>query len=93
MGASWKQDLTSDATHLVIGDSDTPKYKYVARQRPDVKAMTAGFIDAVREFWIRGDDVPLAELEKKYAFPALAGYRICGTNLNEGEISDILYAA
>ena len=31
MGATHKLDLTGEVTHLIVGDIDTPKYKYVAK--------------------------------------------------------------
>ncbi|KAJ2969654.1 hypothetical protein NQ176_g8551 [Zarea fungicola] len=39
LGGVHKYDLTPDVTHLIVGDYDTPKYRHVARERPDIKAM------------------------------------------------------
>ncbi|KAI9790810.1 MAG: hypothetical protein M1816_004768 [Peltula sp. TS41687] len=86
MGAVHKLDLTSDVTHLIVGDSNTPKYKYVARERPDVKVLTPDWIEAVRQLWIHDQEVDLQALEERYRLPVLAGLRICLTGIEECEL-------
>lgn len=83
MGAVHKLDLTSDVTHLIVGDSSTPKYKYVARERPDVKILTPGWIEAVRQLWIHFQDIDLHALEERHRLPVFAGLRICLTGIEE----------
>ncbi|KAF3908390.1 hypothetical protein ABW21_db0200101 [Orbilia brochopaga] len=83
MGASWKQDLTSDATHLIVGDVNTHKYRYVAKQRPDVKPMKASFIEAAHDAWVAHDSILVDQLEVKHAFPPFSGLRLCLTNIND----------
>lgn len=63
MGGVHKYDLTPDVTHLLVGDYDTAKYRHVARERPDIKPMAAGWIDAVRELWVEDHDIDLAAME------------------------------
>ncbi|KAF3354873.1 hypothetical protein VdG1_04529 [Verticillium dahliae VDG1] len=46
LGGHHKYDLTPDVTHLIVGQYDTPKYRHVAKERPDIKAMDARWIDA-----------------------------------------------
>lgn len=84
MGATWKQDLTSDATHLIVGDVTTAKYKYVAKQRPDVKPMKASFIETTHKHWLAGDKMAVFQIEADHAFPPFTGLRICLTNINDG---------
>lgn len=79
MGAAHKFDLTSDVTHLIVGSTDTQKYKYVARERPDVKVVLPGFIDAVREEWIQGGETNVAGLERAYRVKTLWDLQICVT--------------
>ncbi|XP_044718910.1 twin BRCT domain-containing protein [Hirsutella rhossiliensis] len=57
LGGIHKYDLTPDATHLVVGDYDTPKYRHVARERQDVKAMDAAWIEAVSHLWKLDDEI------------------------------------
>lgn len=57
MGAVHALDLTGEVTHLIVGDSNTPKYKYVAKERPDIVVLDPAWIDAVREVWIDGGDL------------------------------------
>jgi DNA replication regulator DPB11 len=85
MGAEHKLDLTSDVTHLIVGDSNTPKYKYVAREREDIKVLPLQWVEAVRQAWMQGDDVNLGALEDEYRLPALAGLRICVTGFEDRE--------
>ncbi|KAJ6784045.1 hypothetical protein PWT90_00332 [Aphanocladium album] len=66
LGGIHKYDLTPDVTHLIVGDYDTPKYRHVARERPDIKAMDAAWIDEVSELWKFDEEINLRELEDKY---------------------------
>ncbi|TQV91907.1 subunit of DNA polymerase II [Cordyceps javanica] len=66
LGGVHKYDLTPDVTHLIVGDYDTPKYRHVARERPDIKAMDAAWIDAIAQLWKFDDDIDLRQLEDKY---------------------------
>ncbi|KAI9876724.1 MAG: hypothetical protein M1830_005860 [Pleopsidium flavum] len=83
MGAIHKLDLTSDVTHLLVGDSDTPKYKYVAKLRPDVKSLRPEWVDAVRKSWIEGGATDVEALEAQYTLPVFVGLRICVTGFEE----------
>lgn len=99
LGGVHKYDLTPDVTHLIVGDYDTPKYRHVARERPDIKPMDAGWIQAVLEKWKNADEMDFANLEAEYrlkplekcgAEPALPGQQperdsllICLTGFGE----------
>lgn len=83
MGAEHKLDLTSDVTHLIVGDSNTAKYKYVAREREDIKVLQLEWVEAVRQAWIQGGDVDLKELEEEYRLPTFAGLRISVTGFED----------
>ncbi|RDA82686.1 hypothetical protein CP532_6339 [Ophiocordyceps camponoti-leonardi (nom. inval.)] len=72
LGGIHKYDLTPDATHLIVGDYNTPKYRHVARERPDVRAMAASWIEAVSERWRNDDeDMNLSMLEKEHTLRPL----------------------
>ncbi|EFE41119.1 BRCT domain protein [Trichophyton verrucosum HKI 0517] len=85
MGAIHKFDLTSDVTHLIVGDINTPKYKYVAKMRTDVKVIRAEWVEAVRSSWIQGGDTDIHALEAEYKLPTFFGLSICitGSHLEE----------
>lgn len=85
MGASHKLDLTSDVTHLIVGNIDTPKYKFTAKERSDVKVFDPDWLHAVREVWLEGGEVDLVELEAKHKLPTFYGLKICVTGFNDGE--------
>ncbi|KAJ9637879.1 protein kinase activating protein dpb11 [Coniosporium tulheliwenetii] len=83
MGAIHKYDLTSDVTHLIVGNIDTPKYKYVAKNRPDVKVVTPAWVGAVRDSWMEGGDTDVEALENEYRVPTFSGLRICVTGFED----------
>ena len=83
MGAEYKLDLTSDVTHLIVGDTDTPKYKYVAREREDVSVLLPEWVDAVRKQWMADEDIDLNALNKEYRVPTMAGLKICITGFDD----------
>lgn len=86
MGATHKFDLTSDVTHLVVGNIDTQKYKYVAKERPDVKVLLPEWIEAVRQSWMKGGETDVAKLEDDFKVPTFHGLRICVTGFDDCEI-------
>lgn len=91
MGAQHQFDLTSDVTHMIVGETNTAKYKYVARERGDVKVLRAEWVQAVREAWVSGgDDVDLETLEAEYKFPTLEGLKVCLTGFDEMGFRDRL---
>ncbi|KAI5457615.1 BRCT domain-containing protein [Mariannaea sp. PMI_226] len=71
LGGLHKYDLTPDVTHLIVGDYDTPKYRHVARERPDIKAMDAAWIEALSELWKNDDEIDFATLESEHQLKAL----------------------
>ncbi|KAK3680277.1 protein kinase activating protein dpb11 [Recurvomyces mirabilis] len=92
MGAVHKLDLTSDVTHLIVGNVNTAKYKYVAKERQDMRVLKPEWIEAVRDSWTEGGQVDVAALEDEYRLGAFFGLKICVTgfdNLEQREqISD-----
>ena len=80
-----KVDLTSDVTHLIVGDIDTPKYKYVAKEREDVTVLTVAWVDAVRQLWMEGGEIDVRALETEHRLPTFAGLRICLTGFDDRE--------
>ncbi|KXL48332.1 hypothetical protein M433DRAFT_63281, partial [Acidomyces richmondensis BFW] len=85
MGAEHKLDLTSDVTHLVAGNIVTPKYRYVAKERPDIKVLHQDWIEAVRQTWIEGGDVDVKALEEKHRLPVFHDLHICLTGFDDME--------
>ena len=83
MGATHKLDLTSDVTHLIVGNTDTPKYKYVAKERQDIKVLSPRWREAVRASWMEGGDTDVAALEEQHKLPAFAGLQICVTGFDD----------
>ena len=83
MGAVHKLDLTSDVTHLIVGDTDTPKYKYVAKERPDVKCLLPEWVEVVRQSWLEGGETEVETLENQYRVPTFFGLRVCVTGFED----------
>ncbi|KAF2724845.1 hypothetical protein K431DRAFT_300712 [Polychaeton citri CBS 116435] len=82
MGAVYKLDLTSDVTHLIVGNVATPKYRYVAKERPDVRVLHPEWIGSVHQAWMNGEDVDLPTLEAKHKLPAFFGLQMCVTGFD-----------
>ncbi|KAJ5894267.1 hypothetical protein N7495_005958 [Penicillium taxi] len=83
MGAIERPDLTSEVTHLLVGATDSPKYKFVARERNDVVVLRPEWIEAVRQFWMLDEDTDIQALEAKYKLPSLFGLTICITGFSD----------
>ncbi|KAL8717868.1 MAG: hypothetical protein Q9225_004937, partial [Loekoesia sp. 1 TL-2023] len=83
MGAVHKYDLTSDVTHLIVGDTDTPKYKFVAKERPDVKCLLPAWVEALRQLWVEDIEPDFQALESRYRLPTLHNLRICVTGFED----------
>lgn len=83
MGAVHKLDLTTDVTHLIVGDIDTAKYKYVAKERQDIKVLTSGWVEALRNLWLQGESIDLENLEHEYRLPTFAALRISVTGFDD----------
>ncbi|KAJ5140256.1 hypothetical protein N7448_003664 [Penicillium atrosanguineum] len=83
MGASERPDLTSDVTHLLVGATDSPKYKFVARERNDVAVLKPEWIEAVRQSWMQGEDTDIRALEEQYKVPAFFNLTICITGFSD----------
>jgi hypothetical protein len=83
MGATIKLDLTSDVTHLIVGSTESAKYRYVAKSREDVKVLSPTWLEALRELWMEGDDnVDVAALEAEHRLPTFFGLKICLTGFD-----------
>ncbi|KAJ5757504.1 uncharacterized protein N7511_006198 [Penicillium nucicola] len=83
MGAMHSVHLTSDVTHLLVGDTNSDKYRFVARERNDVVAMNPDWIEAVRESWTKGEDIDIHALEIQYKLSTLHGLKICITGFSD----------
>lgn len=83
MGAEHKLDLTSDVTHLLVGNTDSEKYRYVAKEREDVRVLRPQWVEAVRERWMNDLPLDLNELEAEYRLPTLFGLKICITGFDD----------
>ncbi|OJJ51068.1 hypothetical protein ASPZODRAFT_148431 [Penicilliopsis zonata CBS 506.65] len=83
MGATHKFDLTSDVTHLLVGELNTAKYKFVARERSDVIVLKPDWIEAVRQSWMQGGDTDIRALEEQYRLPTFMGLAICITGFED----------
>jgi DNA replication regulator DPB11 len=83
MGAVHRYDLTLDVTHLIVGAYDTPKYRYVAKERPDVRPMTVEWIEAVRDLWINDLEIDMASLEREHALPVFQSLKFSMTGCDD----------
>lgn len=86
MGAQVKLDLTSDVTHLIVGNTNSAKYRYVAKAREDVKVLLPEWMHALQKVWMTGEDVNTSELEGQWTLPTFYGLRICLTGFDDRTI-------
>lgn len=85
MGASHRFDLTLDVTHLIVGEIKTPKYNFVARERPDVTVLLPEWVEALRQSWMQGDDTDIRALEEQWRVPTFTGLSICVSGFEDSE--------
>ncbi|PPJ57217.1 hypothetical protein CBER1_02779 [Cercospora berteroae] len=83
MGAIHKLDLTSEVTHLIVGCITTPKYRYVAKERPDIKVLAPEFVESVRDAWIEGGEVEVHTFEEEHRLKTFAGLELCLTGFSD----------
>lgn len=83
MGATCRLDLTSDITHLIVGQIDTPKYKHVAKERPDIYVLKLEWVEAARQSWMEGGDPDIHALALEYRLPTFFGLHVCVTGFND----------
>lgn len=87
MGAVYKADLTTEVTHLMVGDHQTAKYRYVARERGDVRPMSCEWIEVVRELWMHDKHLDIEQLERQFTLPTLHSLSISMTGCDDGKQS------
>ncbi|RDW63154.1 BRCT domain protein [Aspergillus mulundensis] len=90
MGAGHSYDLTSEVTHLLVGETSTEKYKFVARERSDVVVLRPEWVEAVRQSWMQGGDTNMQALEEEYKLPTFAGTAICITGFEDLELRNYI---
>jgi len=83
MGAIHRNDLTLDVTHLIVGITHTPKYRYVAKERPDVRPMTTEWIEAIRELWMHDQEIDMGTLERDHTCPTFQYLKFCMTGCDD----------
>lgn len=72
-----------------MGDYDTPKYRYVAKERSDVRPMTTGWIEAMRELWMNDQAIDIEALEKEHTLPPLTSLRFSMTGCDDREFTHL----
>ncbi|KAJ5527425.1 hypothetical protein N7513_011584 [Penicillium frequentans] len=83
MGAIERPDLTSEVTHLLVGATESAKYKFVARERNDVAVVRPEWIEAVRQSWVLGEDTDIRALEIQFKMPTFFGLTLCITGFSD----------
>jgi DNA replication regulator DPB11 len=91
MGAVHKYDLTPDATHLIVGDYNTPKYKYVARERPDVEPMAVEWIEKIRDLWVNDQEIDFEALQREYKLPTFHSLRFSMTGCEDRKSISLMW--
>lgn len=85
LGAVHTLDLTSDVTHLLVGNVESEKYRHVAKRRPDILVLHPEWLFAVRDAWVQGDELDLEHLNDKFRLPTFHSLNICVTGFTNRE--------
>lgn len=79
-------------THLVVGAINTPKYKHVAKDRPDVYVLKPEWINAMRYAYTSADEIDVSALVDAFRLPTFYGLRICITGFDDLDQRDDIIA-
>lgn len=87
MGAQIGMDFTTTTTHLVVTNSSSPKYKFVAKNRADVVVVDLDWVNEMHALWTAGEDVDVKAMEKKHKLPTFFGLKVCVTTFLDGKFA------
>ncbi|RPA78754.1 BRCT domain-containing protein [Ascobolus immersus RN42] len=90
MGAQVGMDFTTTTTHLVVTNSFSPKYKFVAKHRADVVVVDLEWINEIHALWTAGEDVNVRAMEEKHKLPTFFGLKVCVTTFMDDERAEII---
>ncbi|CAI4218982.1 unnamed protein product [Parascedosporium putredinis] len=71
LGGVFTADLTVEVTHLLVGDYDTAKYRHAAKSLAHVKAMDAGWVEALADLWRADAPIDFAAVETEWQLSPL----------------------
>ncbi|KAK6198645.1 DNA polymerase II complex component [Scheffersomyces amazonensis] len=77
LGGSHCADLMSDVNYLIVGDKNTPKYKFCIENRADIKFLLPSAISELYKKWIDGERHLSSNDIASYKFPVFHGLNIC----------------
>jgi len=83
-------DLTMDVSHLVIGHTNSAKYKFVAKNSPNVEVVLPDFIEALRIAWMNAQEVDLDKYHEQYRAPVFYKLRISLTGFTERKMGHFI---
>jgi DNA replication regulator DPB11 len=89
LGGTHTYDLTPEVTHLVVGEYDTPKYRHVAKERPDIVCVAPGWVEAVRDLWVEDSEIDFEAIEAAWRLRALESGGLVEAALSPNDSDDI----
>ena len=63
MGGTYYNNLMSDVSVLVVGDTNTDKYRFSVQKRYDLIFIEASAIVKLHKRWIEGENIPIQTAE------------------------------
>lgn len=82
MGGVFLDDLMADVNVLIVGDTDTEKYRFCAKKRWDIKFIKAEAIYQIYDEWKSGKQFDISIIDDHLS-PAFDGMSICISRLTD----------
>lgn len=61
LGGTYSKDLTKLVNVLIVGNIQTPKYKFVVENRFDIIFVDSEIINTIYDLWLSGDDITMSD--------------------------------
>lgn len=93
MGGTFKVDLMTDVTHLIVGNRYTPKYEFAVKNRTDIVFLRPSAIPEIYQTWCQGVDLDFSEELESRKLGVFEDCYICFTNIDSQEERKLLIEA
>ncbi|CAK9439724.1 uncharacterized protein LODBEIA_P38240 [Lodderomyces beijingensis] len=76
LGGIQYDDLMTDVQYLIVGNRNTPKYKFCVKKRLDIVFLAEDAVLRIYEKWLMGEEQSSLQLEH-YRLPVFSGISAC----------------
>lgn len=85
MGGTFKVDLMTDVTHLIVGNRYTPKYEFAVKNRSDIVFLRPSAIPEIYQTWCQGTDLDFGKELESRKLGIFEDFYMCFTNIDSQE--------